>query len=40
MYLDQNIIYETIDPEAALTCNRCFDVTQETIDDAGLQLQV
>ena len=40
MYLDQSIIYESINPEATLTGNICFDVTQETIDDASLQLQV
>lgn len=40
MYLDDNIIYESINPEATLTGNICFDVTQETIDDLNLQLQV
>lgn len=40
MYLDENIIYENINPETTLTGNICFDVTQETIDNANLQLQV
>ena len=40
IYLENNIIYEDVNPEATLTGNVLFDVTQETIDDSSLQLQV
>lgn len=40
IYLDDNIIFDEINPDAKLTGNICFDVTQETIDDKELQLQV
>lgn len=40
IYLEDSIIYTNINPDASLTGNICFDVTQDTIDYEGLQLQV
>lgn len=41
MYLsDESIVFKSINPDATLTGSILFDVTQETIDDATLQLQV
>lgn len=40
IYLEDSIIYKDINPEATLTGSFVFDVTQETIDDQSLQLQV
>lgn len=40
IYLKENIIYTDVNPDASLTGDICFDVTQETIDYKDLQLQV
>ena len=40
MYIDNNIIYDEINPEASLNGQIVFDISQETIDAKGLQLQV
>ncbi len=37
---DENIIYESINPDASLTGKVAYDITQETIDSPDLQLQV
>ncbi len=37
---DENIIYESINPDASLTGKVAYDITQETIDSTDLQLQV
>lgn len=40
VYLEGSFVFNQINPEASMTGNICFDVTQETIDDPSLQLQV
>ncbi len=40
LYIEDDIIYESVNPDASLTGNICFDITQETIDNEDLQLQV
>lgn len=37
---DENIIYESINPDASLTGKVAYDITQEAIDSTDLQLQV
>lgn len=37
---DENIIYESINPDASLSGKVAYDITQETIDSTDLQLQV
>ncbi|MCD7892929.1 MAG: DUF4352 domain-containing protein [Erysipelotrichaceae bacterium] len=40
LYIEDDIIYESVNPDASLTGDICFDITQETIDNKDLQLQV
>ncbi len=40
IYLEDSIVYTSINPDASLTGNICFDVTEETINYERLQLQV
>lgn len=40
MYIDKNIIFDEINPDASMNGQIVFDISQETIDARGLQLQV